>query len=239
MIQLKKTERSDFTMGKNNKTQDSLSASHTSTKQTITYHLLKEALIHHDFKPGSTLTERKLCSYFAVSRPPVHNAVLQLVSEGLLSLDVKKGITVPEINITELREIFEMLETLQVTAFSSQRRNFSREDHIDFKNILERMQSILNDISSDHYQCFLQDQDFHTKIVSASSNQRLKSSFETYSNQYAAYSAILFSAKNRGYHIIDLHTPIYNAIRNQSVQDFKKHLHYHYVNILENFSELT
>lgn len=110
---------------------------------------------------------------------------------------------------------------------------------MDFKNIIQRMQNTLNDLSSDPYQCFLQDQDFHTKIISVSGNQRLKTSFETYSNQYAAYSAILFSAKNRVYHITELHTPIYDAIRNQSVQDFKKHLHHHYISILENFSELT
>lgn len=208
------------------------------TKQTITYHLLKEALIHHDFKPGSTLTERKLCSYFAVSRPPVHNAVLQLASEGMLKLDPRHGIIVPEVNLDELTEIFEMLETLQMTAVSSHRFVFSREDCDDFKSSIRRMTDVSEDLTADHYLCFTQDQSFHARIVAASENRRLRSSFEIYSNQYAAYSAILFSTRNRGNLVHEMHTPIIEAILNQSVTDFKKHLHNHYLCTLDQFSQL-
>lgn len=203
-------------------------------KQTITYHLLKEALIHQEFKPGSVLSERGLCAYFGVSRPPVHSAVVQLVAEGMLVMKHEKQILVPPTTPNDLHEIYEMLEYLQVASVRSQRL-YSMDSLRNIQVTLGRMEHSINDPSLSIYDRYTLDNQFHSLIIQDTENSRLKSSFEQYSNQYANYSSVMFLPGNWSEHELHTHQRIYDALNNGMIADFIKSLHEHYVTAYANY----
>lgn len=204
------------------------------TKQAITYHLLKEALIHQDFKPGSVLSERGLCAHFGVSRPPIHNAVVQLVADGMLVMEHEKKILVPPATPDDLHEIYEMLEYLQVASIRSQRL-FSVDSLRNIQSTLGRMQNSINDPSLSIFDRYALDNQFHSLIMRDVENNRLKSSFEKYSNQYANYSSVMFRPGNWREHELHTHQRIYDALSNGMLADFTKTLHEHYATAYANY----
>ncbi len=204
------------------------------SKQAITYHLLKEALIHQDFAPGSVLSERELCSHFGVSRPPVHNAVVQLVADGMLVMEHEKKIIVPPTTPDDLREIYEMLEYLQVASLKSQRM-FSQDSLRSILATLAKMGNSINDPSLSIFDRYSLDNSFHTLIMKDVANSRLKQSFEKYSNQYANYSSVMFRSSNWRENELLTHRKIYEALFHGMLSDFSRCLHEHYSTAFANY----
>ena len=204
------------------------------SKQAITYHLLKEALIHQDFEPGSVLSERELCSHFGVSRPPVHNAVVQLVADGMLMMEHEKKIIVPPATPTDLHEIYEMLEYLQVASLKSQ-RTFSAESLRSIHTTLNHMKDSINSPSLDIFDRYSLDNSFHSLIMQDVTNNRLKQSFEKYSNQYANYASVMFRSGNWRENEVTMHKKIFDALSHGMLADFTRSLHEHYAVAFSNY----
>lgn len=212
--------------------------SNSLTKQAITYHLLKEALIHQDFKPGSVLSERELCAHFGVSRPPVHSAVVQLVADGMLVMEHEKRILVPPATPDDLHEIYEMLEYLQVASIRCQRL-FSMDSLRNIQTTLDHMADSINDPSLSIFDRYTLDNQFHSLIMRDVENKRLKRSFEKYSNQYANYSFVMFRSGNWREHELHTHQRIYDSLSNGMLSDFTKCLHEHYATAYANYLAWT
>lgn len=208
------------------------------SKQAVTYHLLKEALIHQDFKPGTVLSERELCSHFGVSRPPVHNAVVQLVADGLLVMEHEKKILVPHVTPDDLHEIYEMLEYLQVASLRSQ-RIFSTDSLRDIQITLDHMEKSINDPSLTFFDRYSLDSQFHSLIMQGVDNNRLKDSFEKYSNQYALYSSVMFRPGNWREPELHTHRGIFDALNDGMLSDFTKRIHDHYATAFSNYLSWT
>lgn len=206
----------------------------TLPKQTITYHLLKESLIHQEFKPGSVLSERELCSHLGVSRPPVHNAVVQLVSEGLLVMEHPKRILVPQATSEDLHEIYEMLEFLQTAAIRSQNL-CSGENLKNFQSSLDCMANNIDNPSTSIFDRYQTDCRFHALIMRNVENNRLRDSFNKYTSQYATYSSIMFHPKNWREHELHTHQNIYESLKNGMLSDFSRCLHAHYAEAFSNY----
>jgi DNA-binding GntR family transcriptional regulator len=72
------------------------------------YEELKERIIQGRLTPGETLSLRKLASEYGVSFMPVREAVWQLASEGILTVESNKRIRVSRLTPEELREILDI-----------------------------------------------------------------------------------------------------------------------------------
>lgn len=84
---------------------------------SVIYRQLKQALMMGDLKPGEMLTLRSISEKFGVSQTPVREALLQLVSERLLTMTPGKTMCVPILareRLQELRDIRVRLEGMAV-----------------------------------------------------------------------------------------------------------------------------
>ncbi len=212
------------------------SSKHTESKQTITYHLLKEALIHQEFAEGTVLTERKLCSIFGVSRPPVHHAVQLLIAEGLLRLTKENEMVVPVLSAEDLKEIYEMLEMIQVSAYTLN-RSILTENLLEMKHCLKKMDDVARDAQNSPYERFVLDRKFHEQILRNVENERMKECFRKYSDQYAVYT-LLFSKQLWNYDIKNIHEQIYLAVSSGSQRDVSRALHAHYADAMRMFKTI-
>src|ERR1700759_1159837 len=85
------------------------------TKQAMVYHTLREAIVQARRQPGERLIIDDLASQLAVSSIPVREALQLLQAERLVEQRPHVGAVVASITPDAVREIFALLECLELT----------------------------------------------------------------------------------------------------------------------------
>ncbi len=83
-----------------------------SLRQTI-YEKIRDDITYRRLVPGERLTEMELSERYSASRSPIREALRQLESEGLLSFQRNKGITVRKLTKKQLEELYESMAVLE------------------------------------------------------------------------------------------------------------------------------
>ncbi|MFF4013558.1 GntR family transcriptional regulator [Streptomyces sp. NPDC001843] len=77
---------------------------------------LRQDIIAGRLRPGDRLVERELAERFGVSRVPVREAIRALVNEGFVLFETPRRTVVRRLSPTDVRELFELREALEVYA---------------------------------------------------------------------------------------------------------------------------
>ena len=77
------------------------------------YRYLLGLLIEHKLNPGSRILEKDIIEKIKVSRTPVRNAIIKLVSDGLLEKTPEKGVIIPVPTGEDVKQIFFIREALE------------------------------------------------------------------------------------------------------------------------------
>ncbi|MEV5583078.1 GntR family transcriptional regulator [Streptomyces parvus] len=83
------------------------------SKADLVYEQLRGAIADGNLRPGQRVNMDELARAFEVSKIPVREAVKRLESEGLLVSRVHSGVTVAEVDLTEMRGVFLARETIE------------------------------------------------------------------------------------------------------------------------------
>lgn len=103
-------------------------AAKISTLSDRVYKRIKEDILSNRLSPGEPLTEEKLCETFRISRTPVRDALKRLSHEGLLRIVPNKGFFVRVLSAEDIKEIFEVRETLEAFAVGRAAKRLSSEE---------------------------------------------------------------------------------------------------------------
>lgn len=89
------------------------------------YDRVRENILKLKLPPGADVNEASLEEEFGVSRTPVREALIRLASEGLITLLPNQGARVSSIELSDISQMFEMLELTQraVTRWCAVRRD--------------------------------------------------------------------------------------------------------------------
>ncbi|GAB2739154.1 GntR family transcriptional regulator [Streptomyces bullii] len=77
---------------------------------------LRQEIIAGRLRPGDRLVERELAERFGVSRVPVREAIRALVAEGFVHFETPRRTVVRRLTPTDVKELFELREALEVYA---------------------------------------------------------------------------------------------------------------------------
>lgn len=77
---------------------------------------LRGAIVAGELQPGDRLVERELAERHAVSRVPVREAIRALVAEGFVVAESPRRLVVRQLTRTDVEELFELREALEVHA---------------------------------------------------------------------------------------------------------------------------
>lgn len=72
------------------------------------YNTIRDDITYGKSSPGERLVESRLVEQFKTSRSPIREALRQLQSEGLITLEQNKGITVAKLSVKEVEEIYNL-----------------------------------------------------------------------------------------------------------------------------------
>ena len=85
------------------------------------YLSVKQQLLAGSFSEGTKLTEEFLSSQLGISKSPVREALMRLESEGLISIEARRGAYVRRFSAKEVRDLYDVRALLEVHAVATAR----------------------------------------------------------------------------------------------------------------------
>lgn len=135
------------------------------------YERLRTALRAGEYRPNQRLTEIGIASALGVSRTPVREALGLLSREGLLSPMPHGGFKVPDLQIDDLNDIFELRYLLEPYAAGLAARNAYHEGVTGMHEAIQTEKQCL--IDSDNIAFVEASQDFRNRLFAMTGNRRL------------------------------------------------------------------
>ena len=80
--------------------------------------LLRQRIFNRELAPGNWIDELKLAEEYGISRTPLREALKVLATEGLVTMKVRRGAYVTEVNEKDLTDVYHLLSLLEADAAS-------------------------------------------------------------------------------------------------------------------------
>jgi len=135
------------------------------------YERLRTALRAGEYKPTQRLTEIGIANTLGVSRTPVREALGLLSREGLLSQLPQGGFRVPEIQVDDLNDIFELRYLLEPYAAGLAARNANHEGVTGMHEAIQIEKQSLTDY--DNMAFAEASETFRSRLFEMAGNRRL------------------------------------------------------------------
>jgi DNA-binding GntR family transcriptional regulator len=78
--------------------------------------LLRQRIFARELEPGSWIDEMRLAEEYGISRTPMREALKVLAAEGLVTMKVRRGAYVTEVNEKDQRDVYHLLSLLEADA---------------------------------------------------------------------------------------------------------------------------
>ncbi len=171
---------------------------------------LRAAILDGGLTPGQSLSVPDLSRQLEVSRSPVREALLALVADGLAIELPRRGVSVVEVETSDLLEIHEVREGVEAQAarLCAERAN----DAVlrDLTGILARQRAVVE--GDDAAGWFRTNSEFHGAIAGAAGNRRLSALLLTLEAQMRLGLRQVSSDREQRRHGLAEHQTILHAI---------------------------
>jgi DNA-binding GntR family transcriptional regulator len=78
--------------------------------------LLRQRIFKRELEPGAWIDELKISVEYGISRTPLREALKVLAAEGLVTMKMRRGAYVTEVNEKDLRDVYHLLSLLEADA---------------------------------------------------------------------------------------------------------------------------
>jgi DNA-binding GntR family transcriptional regulator len=146
------------------------------------YRELKERILTGKFSVGEHYLEPEIAEMLGISRTPAREALIRLAHEGLIDLKPRRGVQVKPIFLHDLKEIYEVLTSLESTAvWLAAKRKLADKDIRRLKSTVDEMDEAL--VKDDLDAWAEADVKFHMLLVELGDNSRIRQLVQTYFDQ--------------------------------------------------------
>lgn len=194
------------------------------------YEILKEKIITLEYPPEYALQEIPLCEDYCVSRTPVREALKELERNYFIEFIPKLGNIVSSLSLEGYVEIFQIRESLELTAIKLAALNWEKSDFDALKENLAAQRDLLYK-SDYHPDEFLKlDREFHKEIARISKNKLLAFEVDKYYDLFCRYNYYC-DFQNRLLFAISEHEKILSAMEMRNQHLSKTYMKEHLANI--------
>lgn len=131
--------------------------------------LMRQRIYSRELAPGSWIDEMKIAEEFGISRTPLREALKVLAAEGLVTMKVRRGAYVTEVDAKDLEDIYSLLALLESDAVATVAEKASDAQIEELKVIHAKLEQ-----STHSQQEFLHiNEDFHFNILKIANNKWL------------------------------------------------------------------
>lgn len=199
------------------------------------YHILRQAILSLDLKPGSLLVEETIALQLGVSKTPVRGAFHKLSQEGLVIRKPYKGVYVSEISFEQMEEIFEVRAVLEGLAARLAARHFPETDFEKAEECLSRAEKALE--AGEAEACAQAGKEFHNLVISHIDNEYLMTvllNVEAHLQRYRIYTAQIPGRLSKS---IREHREVLDAIKQRDPVLAEEALKYHLLGMVKEIRE--
>ncbi|WP_283442379.1 GntR family transcriptional regulator [Noviherbaspirillum suwonense] len=156
---------------------------------------MEQSFLDGTFLPGQVFDERSLAEKYAVSRTPVREAILRLVTQGLLQVMPRAGVLVPKLSIKELLSLLEMLAELEGACAKFAAKRMDSSERLALKEAFLACEAAAHAGDSAAYK--KANAQFHEVIYAASRNDWAKTQIRALRLRCASYQRSRFDLPGR------------------------------------------
>lgn len=143
------------------------------TRVDEAYELVKAQIRNNQMPPGFQLSDPELAEQLGMSRTPVREALIKLEQDGLIQLIPRHGFRVLPIRPSDMKEIYEILTSLEPDAAASlAARKPTAKELAPLDKAIAAMQTALDKADLDAWA--IADDQFHQTLLSLNGNRRLE-----------------------------------------------------------------
>ncbi|WP_082220356.1 GntR family transcriptional regulator [Domibacillus robiginosus] len=175
------------------------------------YQIIRLAIRDLILPPGKTILEREMAEVLQMSRTPVREALVRLETEGMVRLIPRRGFIVEPIEKEDLKQVYEIAETLDGLAVGLATSKVGEEELGKLESLIELQEEALG--QNDLKKWAILDDQFHHLIIDYAGNKRLRAVIDSHSDQL--YRARLFTINHRPipFHSIVEHKAIISCMK--------------------------
>ena len=129
--------------------------------------LLRQRIFARELEPGSWIDEVKIAEAYGISRTPLREALKVLAAEGLVTMKVRRGAYVTEVNEKDLSDVYHLLALLESDAAGVVAE---RATEVELESLAELHQS-LERAQGDREAFFRINEEFHQRLLQLADNR--------------------------------------------------------------------
>jgi DNA-binding GntR family transcriptional regulator len=107
--------------------------------------LLRQRIFARELEPGSWIDELRIAEALGISRTPMREALKVLAAEGLVTMKVRRGAYVTEVNDKDLRDVYHLLALLESDAARVVALNASAEQMAQIQALHQDLEKAIGD----------------------------------------------------------------------------------------------
>jgi DNA-binding GntR family transcriptional regulator len=129
--------------------------------------LLRGRIFSRELAPGNWIDELKIAAELEISRTPLREAIKVLATEGLITMKMRRGAYVTEVNDKDLRDVFHLMAVLEADAAGTATRAATDAQIEELAAIHQQLEKS----TKDRVQFFKINEAFHVKLLEVANNR--------------------------------------------------------------------
>ena len=129
--------------------------------------LLRQRIFARELAPGSWIDEMRLAEEYGISRTPLREALKVLATEGLVTMKMRRGAYVTEVNDKDQRDVYHLLSLLESDAAGVVAAQASDAELAELNDIHQELASAVG--NTDKF--FAINERFHMRLLEIANNR--------------------------------------------------------------------
>lgn len=203
------------------------------SQREYAYHKIRNAISYGELKPGERLVEKRLCEVFKLGRTPLREALSQLQIEGYLEFIPNRGMTITNLSVKNVKEIYNIIGILEGYATKMSTKYMNRNDIKKLKKIHDDLKKIAK---RNNFKMYLEKNAFfHEYLVKASGNNFLVPMVNSLRNRIYRYRLIALTLTDSLEEYLKDHEKILKVISKKDASRAGKEMERHVLSIGKKF----
>ena len=128
---------------------------------------LRQRIFRRELEPGSWIDELKIADEYGISRTPLREALKVLAAEGLVTMKVRRGAYVTEVNEKDLSDVYHLLSLLESDAAGVVAARATSDQLKELQDLHAELEAAVDD----RERFFAVNERFHMRVLEISDNR--------------------------------------------------------------------
>ncbi len=133
--------------------------------------LLRQRIFKRELEPGSWIDELKIAEDYGISRTPLREALKVLAAEGLVTMKVRRGAYVTEVNEKDLTDVYHLLSLLESDAAGVVASRATEAQLRELQALHDELEAAAHPPKQDRERFFEINERFHMRLLEIADNR--------------------------------------------------------------------